>query len=229
MLRLALILNVMLFLFLALAGQQSPVYAAPDNTNTLYVSDRLQVGVRRGPSSEYATIETIYTGATVTVLGESADKLWVRIATPSGRDGWVLRRYLIDTPPAALLLQDISSEGSADLNSMLETLRTENQQNKLKLAESEGKRKAAESRLQRLSEDCSSSISLRDNLDQAQQKLAEQHAQLETLRAENESLSFTSNMRWFLAGGCVLMVGWFIGWLFGRRNKRSGYSSKLRY
>lgn len=218
-----------LALLVLLLWPAAPVYSAPANPS-LYVIDQLQVGVRRGPSTDYATVDVIRTGDKVTFLGESGDKLWVRVTTPNNREGWVSRRYLVDSPPAALLLRDSSPEENADLAAVLENLRLENEKSKTALAESEAQNKNLESRLARLSNDCSSSISLRDNLDETQQKLKEQEQALQTLQAENQALNFTSNLRWFLAGGAVLLAGWFIGWLFGRRNKRTGgYGGKLRY
>lgn len=210
-------------------GQDTPVFAAPAQNNTLYVIDHLQIGVRRGPSMEHATIETIQTGASVTYLSESQDKLWVKVVTPSGKEGWMMRRYLMDSPPAALLLKNTSVEGDLDLSAIIENLRIENQENKSKLEESARQLRTTESRLERLTQDCSSSISLRESHDSLQDQLTEQAALIKELQAENESLGFTSNLRWFLAGGCVLLVGWFMGWLFGKRKRGSGYSGRFNY
>ena len=224
MLRLAVFLNLLLCAVFCL-GLEIPALAAPvNNNNTFYIIDRLQVGVRRGPSTEFITSETLNTGDSVTFIAESPDKLWIKVITPSGREGWILRRYLMDTPPAALLLQNSSGEENRDLASTLRALRQENQQSKAQAASLEAQRKELENKLQRLNSDCASAVTLRENHDRLQQQVDEHNETLRALRTENEALNFVSNLRWFLAGGCVLLVGWLIGWLFGRRSRRSGYT-----
>ena len=226
MLRLVGFFKILLLCAMFCLGPETMALAAPESSATFYIIDRLQVGVRRGPSTEYPINETLYTGSSVTFLSESPDKQWARIITPSGREGWILRRYLMDTPPASLLLQQASSDDNRDLTNVLETLRQEAMHSKAQTTSLEAQRRELEHKLQRLSSDCTSAVALRESHDRIQQQLNEQSETLRLLQAENDALNFISNLRWFLAGGCVLLVGLLMGWLFGRRNRRSGYSSR---
>jgi SH3 domain protein len=37
---------------------------------------------------------------------------------------------------------------------------------------------------------------------------------------ENENLKVSQRVQWFVAGAMVLLLGWFIGWATGRRQKK---------
>jgi SH3 domain protein len=193
----------------------------------IYVSDTLYVGVRRGPSMESGAVDNIHTGQTLILLDESGDKQWVKVQTPSAKVGWVMRRYLMDKPPISSYLQ--TSQIDADSDNIADVLNKLNEQNQLgqeALRESEDKRRILEKRLQTTNADCASAIALRQERDSFEAKLAEQEKFLQEIKLENESLGFSNNLQWFLAGGAVMLLGWLLGWLFGRR--RSSWSSRLR-
>jgi SH3 domain protein len=45
------------------------------------------------------------------------------------------------------------------------------------------------------------------------------------MTTEVDSLKFSNNLQWFLAGAGVLILGWLIGLAMGKRKKR--YSSNI--
>ena len=62
----------------------------------------------------------------------------------------------------------------------------------------------------------------REDLESARARVAELESQDETLKKENQRLSKTETLKWFLAGGGVLLVGWIIGMISRKsRKKRS--------
>jgi SH3 domain protein len=172
-------------------------------------------------------VDNIHTGQTLILLEESGDRQWVKVQTPSGKIGWVLRRYLMDKPPIAYYLTAAKIDESSDnIADVLDKLREQNQLGQDALQASEEKRQALEKRLQTLGVDCASAITLRQERDSFEAKLTEQEKILQEIKLENESLGFSSNLQWFLAGGMVMLLGWLLGWLFGRR--RSNWPSRLR-
>ncbi|MGA7278512.1 MAG: hypothetical protein WBW79_11280, partial [Desulfocapsaceae bacterium] len=65
-------------------------------------------------------------------------------------------------------------------------------------------------------------IQTKEDLKQAQARLVDLQAQLSTVQQENEGLAKSQTLKWFLAGGGVLFLGWIIGLFSGRsRKKRS--------
>jgi hypothetical protein len=76
----------------------APVWAA----ETFYVnSENIPLNVRSGPGTEYAVLKRLPHGTQVAVLERWG--LWARIALSEEQtEGWVLQRYLVPEPPAAL-------------------------------------------------------------------------------------------------------------------------------
>jgi len=66
-----------------------------------YVTDRLKITFRSGPSLENKVIRTLSSGQELEVLNTEGDWSHVRIAGEGeeGIDGWILNRYLIERLP----------------------------------------------------------------------------------------------------------------------------------
>lgn len=183
-----------------------------------YVSDRLQITVRTGPSTDNRVIEMISSGDIVTVLEENSDG-WARVKTPTGKDGWVLKRFLMDETPAAVRIREIDPQGKNAVQRLEELKRDSTEARRLQgLAESRAAR--AEEALTQLQGECAEVIKLREEFAKLQEDYQQQGQEVEELTTEVESLRFSTNLKWFLAGGGVLLVGWLIGLAFGRRKKR---------
>ena len=207
----AAILGLPLVCLLALSG---PALAQ----KTMYVSDRMQITVRTGPTTENRVIEMISSGELVSLLEESGDG-WARVRTASGKEGWVLRRFLIDDKPAALRLKEMDPQDQ-NAAQQVDDLRRESQELRGSKARAEGRAQEAEAKLAQLQTDCAEVIKLRDDYAKLQEEYQGQSQTLEDLTTENESLRFGTNLKWFLAGGGVLVVGWVLGLAFGRRKRR---------
>lgn len=204
-------------LWLLLAGLS--LWAGPALAQkTYYVSDRMQITVRTGPSTENRVIEMISSGDEVTLLEETPEG-WARVQTRSGKDGWVLRRFLIDDKPAVLKLKDQSPQDRG-MTQRLEEANRAAQEAGRNQAQAEARAQEAETKLAQLQSDCTEVIKLRDDFAKLQEEYQQQSQNLEELGTENESLRFGTNLKWFLAGGGVLVLGWIMGLAFGRRKRR---------
>jgi SH3 domain protein len=208
------LLNILLIILLS-----APAWAAP-GAGQLYIIDYIQVGVRQNPSNASSVMETLRTGAKVTRLSLSDDQQWVKIRTQAGAEGWVMMRYLMENPPAAQILNEMPR----DQTEMLNKLRQENSSWQTQAQEQRELAAQWQRKYERLERDSHDIIALRKEYDAVKSSLEAQTVRLRELEAENSSLNFTSNIAWFLAGGSVLLLGWFLGWLFGKR-KRSGWAS----
>lgn len=70
------------------ASETEAQVTAPATVNTGALN------VRSGPGIEYGTVDVVYQGQTVTMLGRNADASWIYIRTPNNVDGWVNINYL---------------------------------------------------------------------------------------------------------------------------------------
>lgn len=190
----------------------------------MYVTDRMQVVVRTNPSQEAKAIDHISTGDMATILETNAEG-WVRVRTSGGKEGWALQRYFVEEPPAAVRLKDLDPQ-SKNLAQRLDELKKENLDLKTKLTQAETKSGQAEASFQKLKTDSADVIRLRDECQKTKDDFQQQGQRMEELVTENEALRFGTNLKWFLAGGGVLLIGWIMGLAYGRRKRR--WSSGLQ-
>ena len=65
-----------------------------------YVSDRLEVTLRTGTSTQHSIIRMVPSGARVEVLETDGASGYSRVRAADGTEGWVLTRYLMEEPAA---------------------------------------------------------------------------------------------------------------------------------
>ena len=63
---------------------------------TKYVTDQFEIMLRTGQSVQHEILRQLKSGTQVTVLESNYE--YSRVRTASGKEGWVLTRYLIDQP-----------------------------------------------------------------------------------------------------------------------------------
>ena len=75
---------------------------------TLYVIDRLVVGLRAEPSEVGAVVKSVETGTALEVLERDGTR--VRVREPQGGEGWIDARYLAPQPPSRAQITELQSE-----------------------------------------------------------------------------------------------------------------------
>ncbi len=182
--------------------------------DTYVVSNDSEVPVRSGQGTEYKILSLLKNGDTVTSLEE--DGYWIRVRTTTGREGWMLKRYLSSSAPA------IDDAFSLPINSNLTNKQTE------------ATNTAGEQKSNTIQPEVNVLPEMTEHLQQentllllAEQKLKETNKELEELRnklalvtLENKELQKDERIKWFLAGGGVLVIGWIIGMISSRSRKR---------
>ena len=63
----------------------------------LYVKPSSEITMRRGMGTDFKIIAVLKDGTPVELLAEADD--WAQVRLESGKEGWVLRRFLSATPP----------------------------------------------------------------------------------------------------------------------------------
>lgn len=183
----------------------------------MYISDHLQVLLRSDPSAQADSLATLSTGALLTILDDTTSETWVKVAAPDGKQGWLLKRYLVADPPAALRLKNMEPEDR--LTKRLEDLRREHQEVKTQLSQAETSLSQLQDSYQKLKDDTVDMQKLQAEHQQLLEEFESQSQELAQLASDNESMRFATNLRWFLAGGGMLLLGWLMGAVFGRRKK----------
>ena len=186
-----------------------------------YINDVVRVTLRTGPGYDHKLLSVVQSGDVVEVLEEGAE--WSRVRAADGRQGWVLTRLLTDEEPNVLKLKRLQQElealrrrsGPPDEES--EALRTENLGLENALTAARFDLQAARQAYTTLERETADEVKALAN---AQKRIKAQAASLDECRRLAADQTTTREIRWFLAGSGVLLVGLLIG-LGIRRRRRS--------
>ncbi|MDD2557859.1 MAG: TIGR04211 family SH3 domain-containing protein [Desulfuromonadaceae bacterium] len=190
--------------------------------DTRYVSDQLVINLRAGQGNQYKITKNLITDTAVEVLEEHGDYLYVQLK--DGTTGYVLTQYISPHIPKRQQIKKLQLEveklrrqvegqqgavaAQEMLQSELETLRQE-------LA-------SREQELVRIRELSDNAIVLDEESKRLQRELDEAQIHLSALQEENRTMLSEVSIRWFLAGGGTLLLGWILG-KFSRRKARSSF------
>ena len=206
-------------LLLLLCLCSSTMYAAQ-----LYVKPSAEVPVRRGQGTEYKIVAVVADGTMVTLLEENEG--WARVQLKSGKQGWILKRYLSSDKPlqdqvAALTQAKIQlKEQLTKTDGRLTELLQVHNKTEQELTDCMARRDTIKADYQRLQQDTADVVLTKKKLAETQQQLSELTNRMTDLQLENTGLKKSSALIWFLVGAGVLLTGWCIGLLTGKRTKK---------
>jgi SH3 domain protein len=207
----------------------SPVAGA----QTKYVTDRLEVTLRSGTSTQNAIVRMLRSGSSVEVLEEDSESGYARVRTSNGTEGWVLSRFLVNQPVARDQLS-VLERRHTDLSARFEQVSAENEQlNHLK-NESAAANNQLDANNQELTNELERVRRAAANtlaIDAANKQLTDQvnglNIQMEQVQQENLLLRDRRNRDWFIAGSAVLLFGLLLGLIIPRIRwkRRSSWGS----
>lgn len=200
---------------------------------TQYVSDQRIITMRTGQGNEYKIIEMLKTGTPLEIIEESEQYLKVR--TKSGSEGWVLKQYITRETPKPEIIAGLEKEIDR-LNTKIEQYKKDKEslQDELKTAKSNHNKKIRDlqqnvsssrgnaeqtsKELKEITEKYDALLSsskdvvyLMKERDSLKASIGELQTKTEQLQKENDKLTHSQMIWWFVAGGGVFFVGWIIG------------------
>jgi SH3 domain protein len=191
---------------------------------TMYVSDRLKLTLRTGPSTENKILAVIESGQMLDVVEPGNE--WSRVQLSNGKEGWVLSRYLTPNETNNIKLERVQTKHK---NLMIQAAALLEENNKLK-AENKGlgsDSTANQKQLDKIKNDyeilkaeAAEFLTLKSKYESAASQLAEQTAKAEKLEEQLTRLELSYYIKWFLAGSGVLIVGFLIGFSTKRQRRR---------
>jgi len=72
------------------------ILPAASRAETVYVSEEFEITMRTGPGNDRKIISLIKSGNTMEILEKGQE--WSMVRIPSGKEGWVLTRYITTRP-----------------------------------------------------------------------------------------------------------------------------------
>ena len=199
--------------------------AATSWAENVYVSENIRLTVRKEPGNDKKIVSILASGDQVNVL-QFGDE-WTKIRLSDDKEGWVLSRFLSTQMPSSVALKVLEKK-YADLVAQSgmpqEDVRRQKEENEKLAADQQNCSKQFQSlndSYQTLKTDSQEVVKLRADYDDALARVSEQGKKLELLEAEVGKTTFDQNFKWFLAGGGVLLTGFFIGLIAKRKRSYS--------
>lgn len=191
-----------------LAFAASSVFA-----ETVYVDDTLYAPIRSGEGTQYRILHSGVRSGTPLELLERSESGYSRVRTPDGIEGWIITRYITETPIARERLETVnrqlaeSRETVSTLRSQLQTVTEE--RDTLRNAENNLEARAGRlsQELQEIKTVAADSLNLNrrnEELSNDNQKLRNE---LEVLTAEKERLEANTDSDFMLLGAGLVLLG----------------------
>ena len=199
-------------------------FSANGLAETMYVTDKLKLTLRSGPSLEHKILAVIESGQQVELLEPGED--WSLVRTAGEKEGYVLTRYLLPEPTHNVRLEKLQSKHKA-LMQQAATLLEENTRFKKEGRKLKSTLDVNEKALNKLRVDyeklkagSAEYIELKEKFKTVSGQLAEQTKRAEALDEELRSIEINQYIKWFLAGSGVLLVGFIVGFSARRQRRR---------
>jgi SH3 domain protein len=201
------------------------------HAQTRYVSDRMIVELRRGPSTEYLILRNLEAGAAVQVL-EDAGSGYSRVRVQDqGTEGFILTRFLTAEPIARDRLAAAehglaaAKTRATELEQQVSALTAELGGTKTDLAQMRSSHDHLSKDLTDLRTAAANVVEIRDQNESLRQRLIQREREVEELTAANTRLASQDKQNWFIVGAGVLLGGIVLGLIAPslRRKRRSDW------
>ncbi|WP_273178400.1 MULTISPECIES: TIGR04211 family SH3 domain-containing protein [Methylophaga] len=205
------------------AALLTPVLAQAQTTR--YVSDKLEITMRNGQGVKFNIRKMLESGTRLEVL-ETDPAGYSKVRTTDGVEGWVLTRYLTNTPSARDQLE-ASQKRVANLELEIAKYKEEISSLSNQNSDVDTQNMSLKEKSQRLSKElddlrrtASNAVALDNENRQLKEKLQEIDHENQSLVIENNALKDNSTRSWFLVGAAVLFAGILLGIILPRLKVR---------
>lgn len=189
------------------------ISASAAMAQTVYVDDTLYAPVRSGEGTQYRILHSGVRSGTALELLERSESGYSRVRTPDGIEGWMVSRYLTETPIARDRLEAANrqlSEARETLSSLRSRLEEVTEERDA-LRQSEGNLEARAGRLSQELQDIKTVAADALNLNRRNQELQNDNQKLrndlEVLTAEKERLEANKDSDFMLIGAGLVLLG----------------------
>lgn len=197
--------------------------------DTAYLTDQGEFNLRSGESTRHKIIRILSSGTEVEILGQNEESGYTRIRTLDGTAGYILTRYLQDTPAARSQLKALREQLEElqqepdQLAAQLSRLKELHDTLKSDYARVEARNQELEETLAEIEHSSANAVKINAERNRLQQEVANLTRTLGELEQENVALRSGDDRRWFLTGAAVAGAGLIIGLILpnlGLRRKR---------
>ena len=167
---------------------------------TVYVKGVMKITMRTGPSPNHKIVTMVKSGEALEMIDRKND--WSQVKTVDGKQGWVLTRFITTNTPAILMFNELKKKNKI-LSKMLDNVKQRN----TALSNKAGQLMAIEKSYYRLKRESANFLSFEKKYKKIKTKFQEQQDNIKRLEKELRN----EDIKWFLSGGGVLLVGILLG------------------
>jgi SH3 domain protein len=203
------------------------------HADIVYVTDDFNLALRDTASTHGKVLQSLPTGAALTLIGEPTRSGFIRVRLSNGTEGYIKTRYTKKEPPE-YDATDTSGKNIALLQTENAALRTE-----LKAAKDAvnpdtpleqslaSERDKLSKELNELKKTAGASVQLKNERDELQERVVNVERELQQLKLENQALKDTTHQDWFLYGGILALLGVLLGFILPKLSwrRRSSWDS----
>lgn len=191
-----------------------------------YVINDDPVTERTGTSTQHKILRMLHTGVQVDLLESDNATGYSRIRSPDGTEGWVLTRYLSDTPAPQAQLDDAKKKlvnleiENNRLNDALHKVKGDNgtmQQQQQSLSDTN---RRLQQELASIKQTAANALAIDHENKTLKGRLVNMERQVQTYGQENATLKDRRTRDWFIAGALVLGGGIVLGLVIPRLRVR---------
>ena len=184
---------------------------------TRYVSDTLEITLRSGKGTKFGITRMLRSGTSVEVLAVDKKSGYSQVRTKSGKEGWVLSRFLMNgraarerLATAEKNLAELELE-NRKLTTAMTTLTEEKSGLETNLQELEGQSRGVNQELSEIKRTASSALAIDSENKELKGRMVSLERKLQTVQQENEALKDRTARDWFMVGAAVILLGIIVG------------------
>jgi len=184
---------------------------------TRYVSDTLEITMRSGKGTSFGITRMLRSGTPVEVLNVDKKSGYTQVRTNSGKEGWVLSRFLMKgqaarerLAAAEKNLAELELE-NRKLTTAMAALKEEKGALESNLSALEGESRGVSQELAEIRRTASSALAIDSENKDMKGRIVSLERQLQTVQQENEALKDRTARDWFMVGAAVVLLGIIVG------------------
>jgi len=184
------------------------------SAETRYIVDQATLPMRAGQGLSFKITAMLPSGMAVEVL-EQSEAGYSRVRIPAGKEGWILSRYLMNTPAARdrLVRAELELAKLNELKQQKKTVEAERDQ-------LESTKNKLEKELDLIRKTASNAVQIAEENRVLKDTTVAAEQELESLRQQTRDIRNGAQQRWFILGGGAILLGILLGLILPRMKVR---------
>lgn len=199
------------------------ILPAASRAETVYVSEEFEITMRTGPGNDRKIISLIKSGNTMEILEKGQE--WSMVRIPSGKEGWVLNRYITTSQPSAMVLErvrkdyDVLAAKYKELKERFDRLDAQKKATDADFSQSRRTQDELSAAYETLKKESADFLKLKQRHQEMTAELEAEKTLSAKLDEENLEMKRNRIIQWVLTGSGIVLVGFFIGLFSSSRRK----------